>query len=86
MGPDFLITLAQELEDEQMSRLEDLGIRYLNHTLPPWFDKLWLSQETVALFKTKEKLPTQLRPIGMRNPLVKTHKKTFIFYLGLKYK
>ena len=61
-----------------MSRLEDLGTRYLNHTLPPWFDKVWLSQETVALFKTKEKLPTQLRPIGMRNPLVKTFNKEAI--------
>ena len=78
MRPEFLITLAQELEDEQMSRLEDLGTRYLNHTLPPWFDKVWLSQETVALFKTKEKLPTQLRPIGMRNPLVKTFNKEAI--------
>ena len=65
MRPDFLITLAQ---DKQMSNLEDRVLRYLNHTLSPFFDKL-LWQEAVALFKTLEKLPTQLRPIGMRKPL-----------------
>ena len=39
---------------------------------------MWLPQETVALFKTKERLPTQLWPIGMRNPLVKTFNKEAI--------
>ena len=45
MRPEFLITLAQVMEDKQMSSLEDRGIRYLNHILLPLFDKLlWLSQ------------------------------------------
>ena len=45
MRPEFFITLAQVMEDKQMSSLEDRGIRYLNHTLLPLFDKLlWLSQ------------------------------------------
>ena len=54
-----------------MTRLEEFGMRYLCHSLPPWFDKLWLSQQTLALFKTKERHNTEVRPIGMRNPLVK---------------
>ena len=41
------------MEDKHMSNLEDRVLRYLNHTLSPFFDKLlWLSQEAVALFKT----------------------------------
>ena len=54
-----------------MEKLEEFGLRYLNHSLPPWFDKVWLSQQALALFKTKERLPTEVRPIGMRNPLLK---------------
>ena len=61
-----------------MKEIEDFGMRYLSGSLPPWFDKVWLSQETVALFKTKEKSNKELRPISMRNPLLKSlHRESF---------
>ena len=70
--PEFLIALAELWEDDQMRLLEEFGMRYLAGDLPPWFDKLWLSQETMGLFKTKERSNYLLRPIGMRNPLAKS--------------
>ena len=78
MRPEFLTCLAQVWQEEEMELLENFGMLYLSHSLPAWFDKLWLSQEVVALFKTKERLKTALRPIGMRTPLLKVfHKEAF---------
>ena len=35
-----------------------------------------MTVETVGLFKTAERNPEKLRPIGMRNPFIKTiHRK-----------
>ena len=45
--------------------------------LPSWFYLLWLSLQTVAPFKTSEK--TTVRPLGMRNTLVKVfHKEVMV--------
>jgi hypothetical protein len=61
--------------------LEQFGLQYLSHTLPPWFGEVWLSQEIGALFNTKERMPPILRPLGMRNPLVKQKRSEVTDYL-----
>ena len=52
-----------------MNSLEDFGMRYLRGELPPWFYTVWLTVQTVPLYKTEER--DTIRPIGIRNPLVK---------------
>ena len=69
LRPEFLVVLGEKLEAHHMSLLEDWGMRYLQGELPPWFSKVWLSVETVPLYKTEER--EGVRPIGMRNPLAK---------------
>ena len=69
LRPEFLIVLGEKLEAYHMALLEDWGMRYLQGELPPWFSVMWLSVETVPLYKSKEKEAVRL--IGMRNPLAK---------------
>ena len=52
-----------------MALLDDFGMRYLRGELPPWFNTVWLTVQTVPLYKTAER--DTVRPIGIRNPLVK---------------
>ena len=52
-----------------MKLLERFCMAYIRAELPTWYYKVWLSLQTVALFKTAEK--TDVRPIGLRNSLVK---------------
>ena len=52
-----------------MKLLEMLGMAYLRAELPPWFYKVWLSLQTVALFKSAE--ARDVRQLGLRNSLVK---------------
>ena len=40
--------------------------------MPPWFYQAVMTVETVGLYKTAEKDPEKIRPIGMRNPFFKT--------------
>ena len=70
LRPEFLKTLAEVMEPAQMHLLEDFGMRYLRGELPPWFYTVWLTVQTVPLYKTIER--NTIRPIGIRNPLVKT--------------
>ena len=69
LRPEFLKTLAEVMEPAQMHLLEDFGMRYLRGELQPWFYTVWLTVQTVPLYKTEEK--DTVRPIGIRNPLVK---------------
>ena len=70
MRPEFLICLAEVFNNEEMDLLQDFGMLYLNGELPAWFYKVWLSVTTAALFKTA--LQDTIRPIGIRNPLLRT--------------
>ena len=72
---EFLQVLGDLLEEEHMRLLEDFGLRYLHGELQAWFYIVWLTVQTVPLFKTKDK--TTVRPIGIRNPLPKLfHQET----------
>jgi hypothetical protein len=67
---EFLKVLALKMSQEQMQLLEQFGVKYLNGELPEWFYCVWLSVESLALFKTM--LRDAVRPIGIRNPLAKS--------------
>ena len=53
-----------------MQLLESFGANYLNGEMPDWFYWVWLSVQSLALFKTV--LRDTVRPIGIRNPLAKS--------------
>ena len=74
LRPEFLTTLAMMMDPAQMMLLEDFGMRYLQGNLPAWFYAVWLSVQTVPLFKSDN----AIRPIGIRNPLVKSFHKEVI--------
>ena len=77
LRPDYLTTLAQLMEAEQMAMLEGFGLRYANGDLPHWFYRVWLSVCTVPIFKTDER--DSIRPLGIRNPLLKAiHKEIML--------
>jgi hypothetical protein len=69
MKADYLTVLAQRMEDEEMAMMEEFGMKYLNGDLPTWFYPVWLTVQTVPLYKTAQQ--NTLRPIGVRNPLLK---------------
>ena len=62
MRPEFLTTLAEVMEEGDMTKLEDFSMLYLTGALPPWFYAVWGSVTTVPLFKSRER--TSLRPMG----------------------
>ena len=83
MRPEFLVTLAQVWDDEN-SNINAWGLvnyfcmQYVSGGLPPWFYQSVMTVETVGLFKTAERHKEKLRPIGMRNPFIKTIHKNII--------
>ena len=66
---EFLTALAEVMEPPQMRLLEDFLLCFLQSKLPPWFTQVWQTVQTVPLWKTEEQ--DAVRPIGIRNPLVK---------------
>ena len=66
---EYLVALGERLEDEEIQLLERFSLAYIRTELPPWFYKVWLTLQTVALFKTAER--KDVRPLGLRNSLVK---------------
>ena len=74
---EYLIVLAERMEDEDMSRLENFGMKYLSGGLEDWFYPVWLTVQTVPLYKTEE--TNTVRPVGVRNPLLnKLHAQVII--------
>ena len=61
LRPEYLVVLGEKMEREEMELLEEFGMKYLQGDLPPWFYRVWLSVQAVALFKNKEK--TAFRPL-----------------------
>ena len=87
MKAEYLVVLAEMMTEQQMDLFEEFGLRYLGGDLPAWFYKVWLSVMTVPLFKNEHM--AAVRPIGIRNPLVRElhkavvaqNKATFVEYL-----
>ena len=59
--------MAEIWSDEDMAKLEEFGMRYLNGQFPTWFYRVWLTVTTVPLHKTIAR--TAVRPIGIRPSL-----------------
>ena len=51
MKAEFLMILAQRMDDEEIGLLENFGMRYLKGELPAWFYPVWLTVQTVPFFK-----------------------------------
>ena len=66
---EHLRVLAEVREEQDMKRLEDFFIRYLNADLCPWFYTVWCSVTTVSLFKTVYQ--ETLRPVGVKSSLIR---------------
>ena len=67
---EHLKVLAEKMSREQMYLVQNFAMRYVCGELPDWFYVVWLSVQSLALFKTKDK--DAVRPIGIRNPLAKS--------------
>ena len=67
---EYLITLAETLDDDKMSALESFGLRYLRGDLPQWFYTVFLASQSVVLYKDSGK--EAVRPIGVKHSLVRT--------------
>ena len=67
LRPEFLIALGERMEAEELALLEEFGLAYTSGELPPWLYRLWLSMQTVPLYKTAEK--EDVRPLGIRHSL-----------------
>ena len=65
LRPEFLKTLAEVMNDQQMGLLESFGMRYLGGLLPAWFYAVFPSCQTLPLLKNEE---GDLRPIGVKIP------------------
>lgn len=79
--PEFLLSLTDVWKEDEHQGVWDMVnyfcMQYISGGMPPWFYKSVMTVETVGLFKTAERNPEKLRPIGMRNPFIKTiHKET----------
>ena len=62
---EFLVALGERMDNDEMKQLERLGMAYVRAELPSWFYKVWLSLQTVALYKSADK--ADVRPLGLRN-------------------
>ena len=70
---EFLTDLAEGMDQSQMDLLEEFVMKFLCGILPPWFYKVWLSVQTVPLYKAGG----AVRPLGIRNQLLKSfHRET----------
>ena len=76
MRPEFLRVLGESMEEEDMILLEEFGLAYLQGDLPKWFYPIWLTVQTVPIFKTSGRCA--VRPLGLRTPLLKIFHKEVV--------
>ena len=76
MRPEFLRVLGEDMEEEDMVLLEEFGMAYLQGDLPKWFYPIWLTVQTVPIFKTSGRCA--VRPLGLRTPLLKVFHKQVV--------
>ena len=74
MRPEYLKVVGEDMEEDDMILLEEFGLAYLQGDLPKWFYPLWLTVQTVPIFKNSGRCA--VRPLGLRTPLLKVlHKQ-----------
>ena len=76
MRPEFLKVIGEDMEEEDMLVLEEFGLAYLQGDLPKWFYPIWLTVQTVPIFKTSGRCA--VRPLGLRTPLLKVFHKQVV--------
>ena len=74
LRPEYLVTVAEHFEEDDpfWDFLEYFCLSYVNAKLPPWFYKSVMTVQTVGLYKTASMEADKVRPIGMRNPFIKS--------------
>ena len=74
LRPEFLVTLAEvwEVGSNAWEVVNNFAMRHVQGNFPPWYFKACMTVETVGLYKTSNQDPSQVRPVGMRNPWIKT--------------
>lgn len=79
LRPEFLVTLAEVWKEggsNVWEMVDNFALRHVQGNFPPWYFKACMTVETVGLYKTVNQDPSQVRPVGMRNPWIKTiHKE-----------
>ena len=69
---EHLRCAAQHWEEREVSDFELFALEFLNGRLPPWLYKLAGSVTTVPMFKSVDRDPTLLRPLGIKGTLWRT--------------
>ena len=62
---EFLITLAQQWTDDQNARFSSFCMAFMHGETPPWSGLAMGAINTIAAYKTDEKLDDKVRPIGV---------------------
>ena len=76
MRPEYLRVVGDNMEEDDMILLEEFGLSYLQGDLPKWFYPLWLTVQTVPIFKNSGRCA--VRPLGLRTPLLKVFHKQVV--------
>ena len=72
MRPEFLVTLGKLMGEEDMARLEEHGLNFLNGVYPAWFYRAEAAITTVPLYKSSQRQETKLRPVGVAPSFLRT--------------
>ena len=67
--PEYLTALGERMEPQDLELLEQFFLAYTAGELPPWFYLLWLSLQTVPLYKDEGMV--DVRPLGVRHSLTR---------------
>ena len=82
LRPEFLVALAEVWEEGENSNVWELvdnfAMRHIQGKFSPWYYKACMTVETVGLYKTANQEASQVRPVGMRNPWIKTMHKEVV--------
>ena len=69
MRPEYLQVLGERMEDEEIALLEQFALTYTSGAHPDWFYRLWLTLQTVPLYKTVQQ--QDVRPLGIWHSLIR---------------
>ena len=80
LRPEFLVTLAEVWEEgcSSWDMVDNFAMRHVAGTLPPWYYLVCMTVETVPLFKTAIQNLSLVRPMGIKNPFMKTFHREVI--------
>ena len=78
MRPEFLVTLGKVMGEEDMDRLEEHCMAFLNGAYPAWFYKAEGAITTIPLYKTSLRQEAKLRPVGVAPSLIRVLERQLI--------